>query len=90
MFELPPPIYDHTPSIPYTIQRALASEVDSICRSLGAKGSSLACTQYSPISCTIIMPVIGIGGVTPRTYEIFLRHEFGHCNGWAPDHKDAR
>lgn len=90
MFDLPPVIYDHVPATPYTVQRMIASEVEGACQTLGAVPGSLACAWRTKIGCTVIMPVVGPGGVTQRSFDIFLRHEFGHCNGWPSNHGGAR
>jgi hypothetical protein len=52
----------------------------------------IACSIREAESCTIIIvtdehALASVG----TTYDVVLRHEIGHCNGWTtPDHADAR
>ncbi len=87
---LPPPQYDHQPTIPVIEQVLAASEVQRICFDLVAKWNGAAEANMRR----------GIGGwhgcsgiakdgkcyVWRIDDDDVRRHEFGHCNGWARDH----
>ena len=45
-------------------------------------GSWTSCVIYMPVDAVILE-----AGYTP---DAVYRHELGHCNGWADDHKGAR
>jgi hypothetical protein len=40
--------------------------------------------------CTIYMPTDSLLRHYNHTYDVTLRHEMGHCNGWKGDHKGGR
>jgi hypothetical protein len=82
---LPPERFDHPCNIKPV--EFLLSEVRDICD--GA--DKMACTfMNAPGGPLMVLPVIGPGGVAPRTRMLLLRHECGHVNGWTAKHEDAR
>jgi hypothetical protein len=83
---LPPPQYDHTPTIP-VIEHVLTSDrVDAICQARHALGWD---GRAPPPGYRFS----GCAHVTPQSCEVWRiddgtvrRHELGHCNGWPVDH----
>jgi len=87
---LPPPQYDHLPSIP-VIEYVLTSDaINRICHEKGALDAAgrpaspanqfAGCARITVNSDGKYCEVWRIDDATVR------RHEMGHCNGWAPSH----
>jgi hypothetical protein len=96
---LPPPEYDH----PYTEGpvwiRVVYSQADvrDKCEKARLLDVALACgsSRYlqsdpSVKACLITMASKDVIEAAGYTYEVVLRHEIGHCNGWPGDHPNAR
>lgn len=83
--DLPPTQYDH----PYTgkliVQIFLASEVPIACDHAEFESCSIR-PPWPTAASIIILPKVGIGGVSQRQQDILRRHEEGHLNGWPADH----
>jgi len=87
---LPPPQYDHEPTIPVIEHVLISDRVDAICQarhSLGPDGRAPP-PGYRFSGCA---------HVTARSCEVWRiddgtvrRHEIGHCNGWPSDHPTAQ
>jgi hypothetical protein len=82
MTMLPPPQFDHPPSIPVIEQVLTADRVDAICQARHALGMD----GPAPPSGYRFS---GCAHVTARSCEVWRiddgtvrRHELGHCNGW--------
>jgi len=89
----PPPQYDHRPSIAIIEYFVKATEV-------GKAWCGKPMPGKAPFGCAQVVmwdgkPLCRIWFLTPDgkyqwtspTIEEVRRHEHGHCNGWAPDHK---
>ena len=84
----PPAIYDHEFGGRDHVRRLSSIEVDKLCRFYGAKGTGevVACAlRLGEDFCIMVLPQIGVGGIAQRTYDLIVRHETGHCNGWRHD-----
>ena len=87
MFDLPPPaIYDHVYNGPIIVQTLSADEVAKVCKNTNAMACILFFPNFPGDKCFMVLPKIGKGGVTAKTYELLLRHETAHCNGWPNNH----
>jgi hypothetical protein len=89
---LPPVEYDHPYPGKLTIYRVKTQdEVRFFCMPFRS-GPAYACNlRWEDIACTIYIAADEVLAEVGLTYEITLRHEIGHCNGWkTPDHADAR
>ncbi len=82
MFDLPPPQFDHDFDGRVVEQRLSAQQVEEAC----GRGYVACAIILAPDYCLIATPIVGAGGVSQASYEIFRRHEIGHCNGWGRDH----
>lgn len=85
IWDVPPTIYDHSFSGTLIELRWTAEQIDWAC-----DPGALACA-YTNVGgdsqvCIINIPVVGPGGIAPRTYAIMRRHEIAHCNGWRHAH----
>lgn len=82
MTMLPPPQFDHLPTVP-VIERVLpAAEVDRFCRPYfkEAQGRSIeGCSASKDGKCFVVR----------IDREDVRRHELGHCNGWPREHDGA-
>jgi len=93
MTMLPPPQFDHPPEIP-VIEHVLSvkevKEVTKICvERLGSPpppphGSWWGCARRQYEGSQLVCIVYRIDDARVR------RHEYGHCNGWGPDHPTAK
>jgi hypothetical protein len=91
---LPPKEFDHEYDGELTIKYMIPEDIDAQCRSAKrASGStanrSLACTwaqQVPTKKCTIWMMTLPTLARLGWDYNIVLRHEIGHCNGWHHDY----
>ena len=84
---LPPKEFDHEYDGTLTIKYMIKEDIQRECR-LGIKpggGPALACARRNyngPGTCTIwMMPKDDLERLG-WSYDIVLRHEIGHCNGW--------
>ena len=84
MIELPPALYDHPYPGKLYVEEKRLSEVHELCHALGVPAIApiYGCALRLSHGCHIIIPIVGVGGVAPRTYAIIRRHETAHCNGW--------
>ena len=83
MILLPPPEFDHPYKGPVTVVELPASGVQIACGNPEAQ----ACVYLkAPGGPMMILPKIGPGGVSKRSYDLLRRHEDGHINGWTADH----
>jgi hypothetical protein len=75
---LPPPEFDHTPTIPFEEFVPDVPQVTAACWAQGLDQQHLwaGCATRAKGTCTIFR----IDNARVR------RHEYGHCNGWPPDH----
>jgi len=87
---LPPPQYNHPPSILVIEHVLTAEEVDAICHARHALGwdGRAPPPRYRFSGCA---------HVTARSCEVWRiddgavrRHELGHCNGWPSNHPTAQ
>ncbi|HVY53959.1 MAG TPA: hypothetical protein VHA13_05510 [Gammaproteobacteria bacterium] len=89
---LPPAFYDHPYNGPVIEQVLPLEEVQQVCQGLRktANPDLKACILFYPNfpgdKCYVIIPKIGIGGVSEGYHKILKRHEIGHCNGWPKNH----
>jgi hypothetical protein len=81
---LPPPEYDHDYDGELTILRTLEPVVYRACRTVIKPGRSpLGCSQrMAPRKCTIWIVTDEELRQRGWDYNMVLRHELGHCNGW--------
>ena len=83
---LPPKEFDHEYDGELKIQHMIAEDIDELCRGAVRDGQrALACTRAfygNPKSCTIYMMTEDDLARLGWNYNIVLRHELGHCNGW--------
>src|SRR5258706_3406238 len=84
-FDLPPPIYDHTPSIPVIEHILSLEEVTKTCTPflppLPLGQSWLGCNLHRYVDGKKFCIIYRVND------SRVLRHERGHCNGWGADHK---
>jgi hypothetical protein len=96
---LPPAEYDH----PYTAGRLFVTMVDSQadvrdkCEStrqldvaLGCSGKTHLKSDPSVKGCHIVIANKEVIEAAGYVYDLVLRHEIGHCNGWPGDHPNAQ
>jgi hypothetical protein len=87
---MPPKEYDRPPTKTVEVVRLRTQEeVRAACAPLPF-AYAFACSRHYPTKCTIIMlddSAITATGMLP---DVVWRHEIGHCNGWPPDHPNAR
>ena len=84
---LPPKEFDHEYDGELTIKYMIPQDIHRLCNpALNTKGqNALACTsafQGAPKRCTIYMMTAQELEHRGWSYDIVLRHELGHCNGW--------
>src|SRR5258706_3332028 len=86
-FDLPPPIYDHTPSIPVYEHVLSLEEVTKTCTPflppLPPGQSGLGCNLHRYVDGKEFCIIYRVANYRVK------RHEEGHCNGWARDHPNA-
>jgi len=84
---LPPKEFDHEYDGELTIKYLIPQDIRRLCNpALKTKGqNALACTRadFAPKRCTIYMMTAQELERLGWTYDIVLRHETGHCNGWS-------
>jgi hypothetical protein len=74
-YVMPPPVrYDHATAKPWHIVSMPEPALDDRCHQ-----KVLACTYRLNGCTTYIRPQL-------RHYELLLRHERAHCNGWPANH----
>jgi hypothetical protein len=77
----PPAQYNH-PFNGQVVERVPPkAEVRSLCMSMGADLSGVACSLHGNGTCYIVLPSDGLAPVST-----FRQHEIAHCNGWPADH----
>jgi len=90
----PPARFDHAYSGQLTVRYLPQTKVVTACAKLFAKYKVAAksfpnqhgCSAItSTTSCTVIVVDKTYALATPKAV---LRHELGHCNGWAADHPE--
>jgi hypothetical protein len=86
---LPPPQYDHPPTIPVIEHVLSVKEVTKICAEwLGPPplphGSWWGCAHRQHQNSQPVCIVYRIDN------QLVRRHELGHCNGWGPGHPTAK
>ena len=83
---LPPKEFDHKYDGELTIKYMIPEDIHRLCNpALNVKGQqALACTRadFKPNRCTIYMMTAQELEKRGWSYDIVLRHEIGHCNGW--------
>jgi hypothetical protein len=86
---LPPKEFDHEYDGELTIHHLLEQDLYEKCRGAvrgsGMSGRALACTaaiQTPRKKCTIWMMTEPTLARLGWDYNIIMRHEIGHCNGW--------
>jgi hypothetical protein len=83
---LPPVEYDHYYEGDLTIK--IVDSLDELYALCAVKTNAmLACALPAGKSCIILMVKNEIMRKRGWTTGILLRHEIGHCNGWAPDNQ---
>jgi hypothetical protein len=87
---LPPKEFDHEYDGILTIQYYSAEDIYHLCRNAARQrpGRPMACTYRNwvgPGTCRIHMMSRDELEKYGCSYEIILRHEIGHCNGWRHD-----
>ena len=96
---LPPAEYDH----PYTAGQFWVTVVDSQadvrdkCESTRLLDVALACARQTYLKsdpsvkvCWIVIANADVINSAGYVYDVVLRHEIGHCNGWPADHPNAQ
>jgi hypothetical protein len=96
---LPPAECDH----PYTAGQLFVTVVDSQadirdkCESTRRLDVALACSQKihrksdpSVNGCWIVIANKDVIEAAGYVYDVVMRHEIGHCNGWLGDHPNAQ
>ncbi|TAX57108.1 hypothetical protein ELI01_18685 [Rhizobium leguminosarum] len=90
--EWPPPArFDHAYSGKLSLTKLPQAKLQKACQQLFAKYGlkdttsfqQHGCAKAFPDSCIVITIDKTYMGATPAAV---LRHEVGHCNGWAADH----
>lgn len=96
---LPPPRYDHIPTLPFEVRNVDFGWVARLCgarhgapmiwrdQAMGFAKTVQACSWRGDAYGTVIRPVGG--GWSDEERACLLRHEFGHLNGWSERHEDA-
>ena len=82
----PPTCYQH--AYPGTVTEIIlpSEQVEKLCNQIPHAD---ACMWFSKIPGqppTIVLPKVGIGGVSQLTQDALRRHEMAHCNGWPASH----
>jgi hypothetical protein len=85
---LPPAEYDHDYAGDLLVVRASDAEVRRLCYPNIKPGqAAIGCAfMDAPKKCRILIVTDDVLKRTGYDYDIVLRHEVGHCNGW---HHDA-
>jgi hypothetical protein len=95
---LPPLEYDHPYSGKLTIIRLATGDEMRFACLLGTRAFKfglppMGCSQRlwrSARSCDVHIVADNVLATVGLTYELMLRHEIGHCNGWPGDHPGMR
>jgi len=94
MTSLPPAEYDKPYTGELTIRRlATEQEIHTICPNYGDTSHYTACAKHAVNSlekCNIYVVSDLVLKRLSLNYNVALRHELGHCNGWGADHKGGR
>jgi hypothetical protein len=83
---MPPPQYDHKPSIVVYENRVAPDQVQARCNALYGRPivPAGACTRFGTSQghrvCMIVIP-------NSPYMALYRRHELAHCNGWPADHR---
>jgi len=86
---LPPGKYDHDYEGDLTIKMVdSVEELRALCKQDNPQ--MLACSMHNSKACLIIMVNDDVMRIRGWTTGLLLRHEIGHCNGWAGDHPGER
>lgn len=84
---LPPVEYDHPYSgILVTTTAHSIEELKTLCK----PPAMLGCSYRYGNGCMIVLAPEADIKAAGWSVEIIKRHEVGHCNGWPPDHRNAR
>jgi hypothetical protein len=75
---LPPLAFDHAPTQSYRVETAPARIVKAVCHSHQVGKLVIACSFEARGRWVIYLR----DDLTPRQYEVVLRHEKAHVNGW--------
>lgn len=76
--QLPPPEYDHEPTVPYTDIKMPLQRLNAVCKGLGVQYALVyGCALPQERQCIIITP-----DVPEKFRALIVRHEKAHCNGW--------
>lgn len=78
-FLLPPARYDHLPREEFKLVRIGGRLFDAGCRNYETN-------KREVLGCDFGRVVFIRTDLTPVVYQLVLRHEFGHLNGWAGNH----
>ena len=90
---LPPPQYDQFyPGRLAIVRLATEDEVRAICSNARwVVSRAMACARHWGLTrCDIYIAADDVLAQVGLTFEVALRHELGHCNGWPAHHPDAR
>jgi hypothetical protein len=88
---LPPVEYDRPYDGDLTIKMVpTVEQLHAECNSLNPNPHTLACAYRRVNSCVIYMVEDAVMRQRGWNTGILLRHEIGHCNGWAADHPGQR
>ena len=84
IYILPPPEYDHPFKGELTVKRGTQNDLRTACPNTFRPGNNaLGCAKLVFDTICIIYMLNDVGlQMTGWDYEIVLRHERGHCNGW--------
>jgi hypothetical protein len=86
---LPPVEYDRYYEGDLTIK--MVESVEELRDACGMKAPQmLACSMHTATACLIIMVPDYVMRKAGWTTGVLLRHEIGHCNGWAGNHPGQR
>jgi hypothetical protein len=84
---LPPAEFDHEYTGKLTIVRTTQDGVRAVCPQLRSDRPAIGCSQrmLNGETCTVTIADDVILQGYGWTYDLVLRHELGHCNGWRHD-----
>jgi hypothetical protein len=85
---LPPVKYDKPYTGKLTIERVTIEQL--LARCTNANVRSLGCAFRSAADCLILLVDDASIKAAGWTYELMLRHETAHCNGWPASHPGIR
>lgn len=81
---LPPPQYDHPPTIPVIERVVQWDELQPFCRKVAERDKFVMATGAGAWGCAFL--VQGKCYVFRLDMPDVARHELAHCNGWPNDH----